>query len=218
MRRFYNKYQPWYNSVVTLVRCRTMKGKLRYYFKQPTKSIVKDMLFWIMAAGSLAIAATSPYFVGSLLKSWKAGSKHLFRSRTSTFYRLRKQGFLTVEQKGHRYAVSLTKKGREKAGWIQLNDLAVKKQKTWSQKWYFLLFDIPQGNRWKRDVLRSFLERLEFVLFQKSVWVHAYDPSAELEILRELLGLGAHEVKLVIVPDEGLAREDSHRLRKRFVL
>ena len=195
-----------------------MKGRLRYYFKQPKKSIAKDLLLWIIAAGAISIVGSSPYFLRALLRKWSGGKQYPLRSKEVAFYRMRKKGFLAVERKGHRYAVFLTKKGREETGWLQLNALAVKKQKKWNGEWHFLLFDIPQDDRWKRDILRSFLERLEFVLFQKSVWVHAYDPRAELEVLQKLLGLTSHDVKLMVVADTGLAEEDSCQLRKRFGL
>ncbi|HEX9721945.1 MAG TPA: hypothetical protein VGA53_01645 [Candidatus Paceibacterota bacterium] len=193
-----------------------MRGQVKYYFKQPKGAIVKDMLTWIAVAGVITIAASSPYFVRSLLRSWEQGKKHKIRSKEATFYRMRKQGLLQIEQKGRHYHIALTSEGRKKARWVQLDSLQVQKPKQWKNSWYFLLFDVAQAERWKRDILRSFLERMQFMLFQRSIWVHAHDCRAEIDVLLSFLDLSPGEVKLVIVPDKGLVREDSRNLRKYF--
>lgn len=195
-----------------------MRGKVRYYFKKPKGAIVRDVLVWLALAGAVVIVAQSPYFVRQLLRGWEQGQHYRTRSKESAFYRMRKAGLLEVERKGFTYRVSLTEKGRKQAGWLQLDALEVKNPGQWKGFWYFLLFDIAQVERWKRDVLRSFLERLGFCLFQKSVWVHAHDCRPELQVLKEFLGLGTHEIKLVVVSDVGLEREDSQKFRKYFKL
>lgn len=193
-----------------------MKGKVKYYFKKPRGAIAKDILWWLATAGAIWVAASSPYFIRGLLRAWKKGRKYQLRSKEATFYRMRKQGLIIIERKGHRYNVRLTEKGRQCAGWLQLDALQVKKSKKWKKLWYFLMFDIIQVKRWKRDILRSFLERMGFVFFQKSVWVHAYDCRPEIEVLKEFLGLTLREIKLIVVLDKGLSPEDSARLRKIF--
>lgn len=201
---------PWYNTDVN------MRGKLKYYLKQPKGAIGKEMLNWLAIAGIVAIASNSPYFVRALLRSWEEGRKHKLRSKEAAFYRMRKQGLLNVERKEHQYHITLTPKGKQSAGWLQLDSLKIEKPKRWKGSWYFLLFDVAQFERWKRDVLRSFLERMQFMLFQRSIWVHAHDCRSEIEVLLSFLDLTSAEVKLVMVPDKGLSREDSQKLRTYF--
>lgn len=193
-----------------------MRGRVKYYFRKTRGAIVKDLLTWLALTGVVLVTASSPYFVRQLLRGWKQGQKYKLRSKDAAFYRMRKAGLLLVERQGFQYRVSLTKKGKEHAGWLQLDSLEVKRPNQWQGSWYFLLFDIAQTERWKRDILRSFLERLGFALFQKSVWVHAHDCCPELEMLKAFLGLTQRELKLVVVKDEGLERDDSHKLRRYF--
>lgn len=195
-----------------------MKGRIKYYFKKPKGAIVKDVLFWLAIIGAIYVAAGSPHFVRALLQQWQKGKKYKLRSKESTFYRMRKQGLIAIERKGHQYKVALTEKGRKMAGWLQLDSLEVKKPKKWKGNWYFLMFDVAQINRWKRDILRSFLKRMKFVFFQKSIWVHAYDCTPELEVLKEFLGLSDQEIKLIVIPDKGLPYQDSLKLRRIFKL
>jgi hypothetical protein len=44
--------------------------KYKYYFYKPKSEIVKDILNWLMLAGAVYIAASSPYFVRNLLKEF----------------------------------------------------------------------------------------------------------------------------------------------------
>jgi len=195
-----------------------MRGRVKYYFKKPKGTIAKDLLTWLALAGVVLVATSSPYFLRQLLRGWKQGQHYKTRSKEGAFYRMRNAGLLVVERKSSTYRVSLTEKGRKQVGWLQLDALKVKSPKQWRRSWYFLLFDIAQAERWKRDVLRSFLERLGFCLFQKSVWVHAHDCRPELEVLKEFLDLTAREIKLVVVADASLAREDSQKLQQYFKL
>jgi len=85
----------------------------------------------------------------------------------------------------------------------------------WDGKWRLLIFDVEQSERWKRDALRDFLSRLECVLLQKSVWVHPYDCRAEIEVLREFLGLSEKHLKYI---EANITGKDADRLKKRFRL
>lgn len=189
-----------------------MQGRVKYYFKKPKGAIVKDLLTWLALAGMVVIASQSPYFVSRLLEDWKHGKRYKEKSKMNAFQRMRKAGLIAVERRGSDYCISLTEKGKQKAGWLQIDALSVTIPKYWKKQWHFLLFDIVQVERWKRDVLRSFLERLGFALFQKSVWVYAHDCSAELEVLKEFIGLTSREIKHLIVDNHRLSQEDSQKL------
>lgn len=192
-----------------------MRGKAKYYFRKPKGAITKDILVWLATAGLIAIAATSPYFVRGLLRLWTKSKGYKQRSLETAFQRLRKEGAIAVEKKQGRYEVWLTKLGRRKAGMFQVDSFKIAKPKKWDGKWRILIFDVKQDERWKRDVLRSFLRRLEFVLLQKSVWVHPYDCGPEVEILQELIGLTQSEVKLIVADSIG---KDEVQMRSKFKL
>ena len=174
---------------------------------------MKDLLYWFLVAGMVTIVVSSPYFVRDLLRIWQKHKQYKPKSVESAFHRLRKEGLIMVERKGHEYSVSLTNKGKKRTDLLKLDALEIARPKTWDQKWCLLMFDVKQTQRWKRDILRSFLRRLGFVQFQKSVWIHAYDCRKAVKLLQELLELSSSEVKLVTAADIG---EDDASLRRKF--
>jgi len=60
-------------------------------------------------------------------------------------------------------------------------------KKTWNKKWTLVLFDIPEGVRLKRDVLRSRLQELGFKCFHQSVWISPVDYREEVLIISEAI-------------------------------
>lgn len=193
-----------------------MRGRIKYYLKKPKGEIAKDILRWLAVAGMIYVAMGHPRFIRAVLSEWDRHKKYRIRAKETAFYRMRKRGLIVVERRKHQYAVYLTEKGKKAVGWLQLDALQVKKPKKWKGEWYFLMFDVAQVVRWKRDILRSFLQRLNFFLFQKSVWVHAFDCRPELEVLKKFLGLSEREIKLITVPNKALSFDDSSRLRRFF--
>jgi len=74
-------------------------GKYKYYFKKPKSAIVKDCFLWLCVGGAVAIAATSPYFVQNLLSARKRFERYPKRRVSSTFDRLRRDGFILIQKK-----------------------------------------------------------------------------------------------------------------------
>lgn len=50
----------------------------------------------------------------------------------------------------------------------------------WNKTWIFVIFDIPEQHRTKRNVLRAYLQKWKFGKLQNSVWVSVHDASQEL--------------------------------------
>jgi DNA-binding transcriptional regulator PaaX len=188
------------------------RGRLKYYLKKPKGEITKDILLWILVAGGMIVLGATPP-VQALLENRK--KKYNRQSAHNAFSRLKKQGALIVERHHHQYQVSLTEEGKKKAGWLQINDLRISKPRKWDGKWRLLIFDVEQAERWRRDILRSFLARLECVLLQKSVWVHPYECRAEVEVLREFLGLDEKHLKYI---EANITGKDAERLKRHFHL
>jgi len=186
----------------------------KYYFRKPKGEIVKDILLWLAIGGAVAVAASSPYFGMNLIKYFLKNKKHKAKSTNNAFWRLYKQGCITLERKNHQSYISLTEEGRRRAGMYQINDLAIKKPKQWDKKWRIVIFDIPHRNRFVREVLRGMLKQLGFRLLQKSVWVHPFPCKEEIDLVRSLFGLTVEELRLIIAQDMG----ESATLKKIFHL
>ena len=191
-----------------------MDSKYKYYFKKPRSEIVKDILDACLMSGFVMIAATSPYFLINLLKTYPKWKKYPHKKVYNTFYRLKKQGLIKVESKNKQIYISLTRDGRKKAGIYQINNLKIGKPKKWDKKWRALIFDVAQLKRTYREALRGKLKELGFYQLQKSVWVHPFNCKAEIELLKDFFGFSEKEMRLMIVENIGNDKE----LKKLFIL
>ncbi len=60
---------------------------------------------------------------------------------------------------------------------------------TWDGEWLVVTFDIPEGQRSKRDAFRAHLTDIGFGLLSSSVWISPFDQDAEVEALVEEMDL-----------------------------
>ena len=188
--------------------------KYKYYFRKPKSEIIKDTLHWLLVAGAVTIAATSPYFGLNLLKNFTRKKKYKSKQVYDAFYKLRRRGCIKIEKKNHQIYISLTEKGKKKAGWLQIDALRIKRPKRWDRKWRFVIFDISQLKRFYRDAFRGKLKELGFYPLQKSVWIHPFNCRDEIELLRDFFGLTEKEMRLILAEDIGKTDE----LKKIFKL
>lgn len=192
--------------------------KYKYYFRKPKSEIGKDILFWLLLAGAVAIAGTSPYFG---LNLWKAIKKELKRKERyqkkkviDVFYRLKRRGCIKIEKERGQIYISLTDRGKKEAGWLQIDALKIKRPKKWDKKWRIVIFDISELKKIHREAFRGKLKQLGFYPLQKSVWIVPYECKDEIELLRDFFGLTEREVRLIISENIG----QSDWLRKLFKL
>lgn len=178
-------------------------SKYKYYFKKPRSEIVKDIFGWLMVTGLVCIAASSPHFSINLWKGIRRFRKSEKRKVYDAFWNLRKGGYINIEKKNHQIYISLTEKGRSKAGWMQIDNLKIKKPKKWDGKWRIVMFDIAQLKRVYREAFRGKLKELGFCPFQKSVWIHPFNCHDEINLLKSFFGLTDKEVRLIITEDIG---------------
>ncbi len=172
--------------------------KYKYYFRKPRSEIVKDIFSLLLASGVILIAASSPYFVRSILNNFNKLGKYSKKRIDNTFYNLKKQGLIKIESRNHQIYVSLTNEGRRKAGIFQINNLKIKKPKKWDKKWRIAMFDISENKKIRREALRGKLKELGFYQLQKSVWVYPYDCQSEIELLKDFFNLSQKEIKIVV--------------------
>ncbi len=186
------------------------------HFSRPRSEIAKEVLTILLISGMVAIAATSPYFVYNLLRVFKFKQLNKYKNKKvyDTFYNLKKQGLIVFTKRGRQIYISLTEKGKKKAGWLKIDNLKIKKPRRWDRKWRILLFDIAEMKRIYREALRGKLKDLGFVLFQKSAWISPYDCAKEVNTLKSFFGLNSREIKLIVSGDIG----DDGEFRKYFKL
>src|SRR3989338_118105 len=142
----------------------------------------KDFLLLLAAAGMLAIASTSPYFLINLArlalkdkkfrhKNCKASDMALARSMAG----LNKNKIVILKEE----------KGKKIVKEIQFDNLKIDKPKIWDGKWRIVIFDIPENERRRmRDAMRQKLQKIGFYQMQKSVWVFPYPCEKEIRLYR----------------------------------
>jgi DNA-binding transcriptional regulator PaaX len=177
-------------------------------FKKSRSEIVKNIFNVLLIGGVIAVAATSPYFLVNLLRSYRRWRKYQKRKISDAFSHLRREGYIEIERRNHQIYIFLTKKGKKKAGRFQIDNLEIKKPKNWDGQWRLILFDVLELKKIHREALRGKLKELGLHLLQKSVWIAPYDCRKEIDLLREFFGLSPNELRLVVSreigPDEKL--------------
>ena len=173
----------------------------------------KEILKYLLLAGVISVAASSPYFALHLTKnigkqknynakidiSSRARYKHNKRKITDAFSYLKKRGFIEVKKENHDTQIALTKEGRKRAGKYKIDDLEIKRPRKWDEKWRLVIFDIPNSQSIKRNAFRRKLKELGFYSLQKSVWAHPFSCGEEVNLLREFLGLDKKQIQVLLV-------------------
>lgn len=181
--------------------------KYKYYFKKSKSEIVKNIIVGLFLTGAVCIAATSPYFISNLIKGFKNLKKYRKQKVYDAFYKLRKDNCIRIKTRNGQIFISLTEKGKARAGWMQIDDLKIKKPQKWDKKWRLVAFDISQPKLIYREALRGKLKELGFYQFQKSIWICPYDCKDEVELLKSFFGFSDNEVRFVLAEKIGNDKE-----------
>jgi hypothetical protein len=106
-------------------------SKYKYYFRKPKSEIVNDIFNWLLIPGKIYFELKYPFYllepVINAFKGHKKSKDYKNRKYYDTFYSLKKQGYIKIGKTNHQVYVELTPEGKKKAGWMQINDLKVKK-------------------------------------------------------------------------------------------
>ena len=189
-------------------------SKYKYYFKKPKSEITKDILKALLISGMVCIAATSPYFGVNIVRGIKRMKNYKRKRIYDAFYNLRKSGRINMKNRSGQIYVSLTKKGKAMAGWMQIDDLKIAKPEKWDKKWRIVAFDIVEFKKLHREAFRGKLKELGFQPIQKSVWICPYDCKDEIDLLRDFFGLSETDLRLIVTDSLGEDKE----FKKNFKL
>jgi len=162
----------------------------------------RKILAYLFFAGAIAIACTSPYFIPKVIKYFFKNQRYKFsdeKKTTDAFNYLRKRGLIMVEKIGYDVKITLTKEGKNLARKYQVDDVKIDKPKVWDKLWRFVIFDIPDNQRIKRNAFRGKLKELGFYSLQKSVWVHPFNCDKEINFLRDFFGLNKKQIEILLV-------------------
>jgi len=79
----------------------------------------------------------------------------------------------------------LSKAGKRMALTYDIENIEIKIQTHWDDKWRIVMFDVPEKFKRTRDAIRIHFKNMGFYEFQKSVFVHPYPCAKEIEYIME---------------------------------
>lgn len=127
------------------------------------------------------------------------------------FSELEKQELISKSKGGF----LITPKGRAKVRNFNLQQEEKSVDGRWDGRWRIVIFDIPEDERWARNVFRSTLKRKGYIELQHSVFVYPYGNFLILNEIRHEMEIEKYVSFLMAKADEV---EDDKNLRVRFDL
>ena len=161
---------------------------MREYIKKIIKLTSEELMF------SLFDLAT-PFFGASTIyrKSTRRYLRQREYNREDFFNKIRywkRQGYIEIFIEGKDKFVELTPKGKRHLRNISFEKLTINRPPKWDGKWRVIIFDVPEEQKLKRDILRRKLKQMGFHQIQKSVYVYPFECTNEISLLSKRLFLG----------------------------
>lgn len=187
----------------------------------------KTAIQWIIFLATIGITLTSPTgtrafmrelkkYVGDKIgnsnKNVDLGKFFDKQQLSQALYQLKKRKILEIKRDKGKTLITLSEKGRIRKLEYDLNNPKISKPKTWDNKWRFVMFDIPESQKFAREAFRDRLKNLGFLQFQKSIWVYPYPCENEIDCIAENLKIASYITSLTV------QIEDDYPLRKHFDL
>lgn len=172
----------------------------------------------VIGGGIAAALAAGPTVFAVLAGAgfvFSADEKIVRRKVKSSVQYLRRRKYITLVKNKDGMRISATRKGEAiiKAHLARRDLLKpIERPARWDGKWRLVLFDIASDERTKRNAFRSMVRRLGAVMVQKSVWVHPFDCSEQIDLLRDAFTFSEKELRLVVADSIG----DDRKYRMHF--
>jgi len=183
--------------------------------EEESKDIVKSIIVGLAAVGAVIIIGAVAPNIFKILKNKKfLKNKHGKNKFNNAIYYLKHKKIIQIkDNKNGTCAVELTEKGRQKVLQYDIDNMKIKPMKKWDGKWRFVMFDIPDKRRKASNALREKLKEMNFLQFQKSIWVHPYIINDEIEFIAEVF-----DIRQYIKIGEMINLDDDEQLRSEFKL
>lgn len=133
-----------------------------------------DLLIWQVALVGASVGKTGSKGVyKAFIEADDILEKVNHRSLAATWHQIFKKKLLTYHKRQNLYNPQITEYGKKR-----LDEIIPSYQKIrpWDKRIYLITYDIPEEKRVKRNLLRSFLLRLNSRLIQESTYINIYNP------------------------------------------
>ncbi|MFQ5541063.1 MAG: hypothetical protein ACE5F4_02355 [Candidatus Paceibacteria bacterium] len=149
----------------------------------------------ISAAGLIATVAVAP---GMAFAFKRLGFK---RKPTSSYtnhvlFRLKQRGLISYETSGRKRFIRITPRGKQHLASQRIRLLHRPSTRKWDGYWRIVMFDIPETQKKKRDLLRRELSLIGFKKLQGSVWVSPDECEEYIKLLKSDQHIGKNLIYL----------------------
>ncbi len=182
--------------------------------KTGTGEIQRKVL--LLLAGGLALGLSrSPNQYFRILKSlrgeWGSIERDSLRRAIRSLYQSKL--IASKELPNGQVTLILTHAGKQRVLTYNIEELKIQKPNRWDKKWRIVIFDIPEGCKKTRDILRIRLKQIGMIELQKSVFIHPYPCDNEVNFLIEFYEV-RNNVRLILAE----ALDNELHLRSEFNL
>ncbi len=153
------------------------------------KKISNVVLWTIAAVGVTSVALLAPNALQALtiFEKKASGRRPEYRTKVKklkrSFYYLKANGYIEFQQRSGKWHVMLTKKGKVRATFLNINTLKIPQPSFWDEKFWQVAADIPTKEfRRGADLLRKTLKQLNFYPLQRTLWFYPFDPREQLDL------------------------------------
>lgn len=116
---------------------------------------------------------------------------------------LQKRKLIRLFYQGKKYYLELTKDGKAHLKKVYLRNLKIKRPKKWDGKFRMMIFDIPESERKKRDLLRCGLRRIGFKIVQRSAYIYPFECKKEVDLICKWYKTGKYKIYMLVDILEG---------------
>lgn len=172
-----------------------IKSKDTYKHNELRQIILAALGLGVIVGGVL-ITPNFPIVLGmiiSLIKDFK--KKDISEKKVKrVLQNLEKKEIIYLETKGEEVFVHLKNFFHPTILKYSLKEIfeLKKQEKKWREKWYIVMFDVPEIQRNKRVYLRKFLRQIGFYPYQKSVYVFPYECEKEISLIKKIVEGGKY--------------------------
>jgi len=153
-------------------------------------ALAREILLMMAAGVAIPAAFLMPGIPRALRPLLKSLSKKCGARRCEGFVKslsyLQKNRLVFIAERDGQQVVTLSEDGQKRVLNFNLDQMTIKKPKTWDGCWRIVIFDIPEGKKQGRDALRSKLKQLGFYQLQKSCFIYPYHCKSEIDFISEM--------------------------------
>jgi len=182
--------------------------KREYPDKETILAILKlgaALTLAMLAPGAMRLLKGDPSF-----SPWQKFHQPLLRRNIKN---LKRKGLVDFAEENGEAVVKISDKGKTEVLKFDVDKIEIKKPSYWDRKWRLIIFDIPEGKKEAREVLRKKLKQLEFYQLQESVFIFPFPCEKEIRFLREIFEV-PDEVKIILAERV----ENEEELKKMYGL